>query len=623
MSESITLIPFARLVESSTNPRKVFAAGAMAELVESIKSQGVLQPIVVRPLIQQLQGMETDDESFQVVFGHRRFRAAQQAEVGEMPCIVRAMTDSEVAQAQLHENLARADVHPIEEAEAYAALMQDHGTSADQLVQQTGKSRSYIYGRLALLKACAAVRHACMADEIGSETALLIARLRTDKLQQQALAKIKGKGLSLTDGGKTSFRRIRDLLREHFTLTLTAGQVIFDTADVFLVPDAGPCTTCTRRSGNAPEFVDIAHERTVGDWGHAKDGNPNLCTDPDCYDAKKRAHLLNVARVLEAQGQTVITGNAARTAVDARGQVKGAYIPIVEARRALKQLPKKSLDGAPIPDVVTIQDPRTGQLHQAMRRADLEAKGLQGVQASAGGSSGSKRQSPAEEEADRKNKVQAAELENRARRYVLDQVRARAAETDRTLLELRLVVLRAIDALNYRDEQLLAQLWSEVDIEALIARTDSMSPDELGRVLLDCALVNRMEVGYWNLAEGAEVLLQVAEQYGISIDAAREEMAYTPSAAARAPEGEGADARAAAAGASEGDDIDANGAAEPDGNDLDCLGDPTSNRRFWPIRVSQGVDAGCAGNADQMDGAAPAGRPVHVDETWQFPKQAY
>ena len=609
MSEAITRIPFGRLVESSTNPRKVFAAGAMAELVESIKSQGVLQPIVVRPLLQQLQGLASDDDQdqFEVVFGHRRFRAAQAAELGEMPCIVRAMTDAEVSQAQLHENLARADVHPIEEAEAYAALMQDFGATADQLVQQTGKSRSYIYGRLALLKACPAVRHACMADEIGSETALLIARLRTDKLQQQALQAIKGKNLSLTDGGKQSFRRIRELLREKFTLDLSHSDCLFDPGDVFLVPGAGPCTTCPKRSGNAPEFQDMLADR-VADWGHKIAGNTGLCTDPDCYDTKKRAHLANAARALEAEGKAVVTGAAARAAVDARGNVKGAYIPIKEARVALRQLPKRSLDGAPQPEVITIQDPRTGKTHEAMRRADLEKQGLQlSHLASSAGTHRSSSSRP-EAEAERKAKVQAAELENRARRYVLDQVRARAAETGRTLLELRLIVGRAIDALTYRDEHLLAQLWGEVDIEALIARTDSMSPDELGRVLLDCALVHRLEAGYWNLADGAEALLQVAEQYGISIDTAREEMAYTPSAAARAPEGEEAAARAAAAGAS---GVADEAAARVDGDDADA-----------ETGESQGVDAGCAGNADQMDEAGVAGQ-VHVDETWQFPKQAY
>lgn len=610
MTDAITRIPFDRLVESRTNPRKVFGAGAMAELVESIKSQGVLQPIVVRPLLQQLQGLQTDDEQFEVVFGHRRFRAAQQADVGEMPCIVRAMTDTEVAQAQLHENLARADVHPIEEAEAYAALMQNYGTTADQLVAQTGKSRSYIYGRLALLKACPAVRHACLADEIGSETALLIARLRTDKLQQQALAAIKGKNLSLTDGGTQSFRRIRELLREKFTLNLSGSDCLFDPGDVFLVPDAGPCTTCPKRSGNAPEFQDVA-AASADSWGHTRAGAPDLCTDPDCYDTKKRAHLANAARALEAEGKTVVTGNAARAAVDARGELKGAYIPIKEARVALRQLPKRSLDGKPQPDVITIQDPRTGKTVEAMRRADLEKQGLQlGHLAGSAGTNRSGSRSTADDEARRKTLVQAAELENRARRYVLDQVRARAAETGRTLLELRLVVSRAIDALNFREEQQLAQLWGEVDIEALITRTDSMSPDELGRVLLDCALVNRLEVGYWNPAEGAEVLLQVAEQYGISIDEAREEMAYTPSAAARATEGEGAAARAAAAGAdgvADEAEAAANGATEPGGNDLDCLG-VASDRRFLPIKVEQEMEAGCAGNADQTDEAGPAGR---------------
>lgn len=593
MSEAITRIPFGRLVESSTNPRQVFSAGAMAELVESIKSQGVLQPIVVRPLVHQLQGLQADsddDEQFEVVFGHRRFRAAQQADVGEMPCIVRAMTDSEVSQAQLHENLARADVHPIEEAEGYSALMRNFGVTADQLVQQTGKSRSYIYGRLALLKACSAVRHACLADEIGSETALLIARLRTDKLQQQALATIKAKNIDVKDGGKKSFRHIRDLLREKFTLALHGQDCLFDPGDVFLVPDAGPCTSCPKRSGNAPEFQDIAtaHENS---WGSTRAGDTGLCTDPECYETKKRAHLANAARALESAGMTVVAGNAARQAVDARGNVKGAFVPIQDARRALKTLPKKSLSGTPTPEIITIQDPRTGKTFEAMRRADLEKAGLQLSQASAPGRQRSAR-SAADEEADRKAKVQAAELENRARRYVLDQVRARAAETGRTLLELRLIVLRMLDAMPYRAEHMLTQLWNEHDIEDLRTRTASMSPDELGRVLLDCALLNNLEVSYWSLDEEPEALAQAAAQYGIDFETARQDMAYTPSFAARAPEGEG-DAGGAAAGAEN--------AGEEE---------------------SQMDKAGCAGNAIATDKAGAAGQVVDA-ALWPFPKQPY
>jgi ParB-like chromosome segregation protein Spo0J len=103
-----------------------------------------------------------------------------------------------VQRAQIIENLARADVHAIEEAEGFAALMKDHGVTADQLVADTGKSRSYIYGRLKLLQAIPEVREACLRGEFGSETALLIARIGDAKLQQKALKALAAKYISLT-----------------------------------------------------------------------------------------------------------------------------------------------------------------------------------------------------------------------------------------------------------------------------------------------------------------------------------------------------------------------------------------------------------------------------------------
>jgi ParB/RepB/Spo0J family partition protein len=200
-NDAITALPIEQLHESPFNPRKTFASAGLQELADSIRAVGVQQPIKVRPV--------AGGEAWEVVFGHRRLRAAVLAGLASMPCMVCTMTDAEAARAQIAENLEREDLHPIEEAEGYAALMQDHGVTADELVQQTGKSRSYIYGRLKLLQACPQIRNACLAGEIGSEVALLIARLRTDKLQADALAHIKNRGTNLSDGGSSSFRQIR------------------------------------------------------------------------------------------------------------------------------------------------------------------------------------------------------------------------------------------------------------------------------------------------------------------------------------------------------------------------------------------------------------------------------
>ena len=324
-TETIAQMPLADLHESPFNPRKTFTG--VDELADNIKAEGrIHQPLLVRPRIGPLfAGDLAATAGYEVVFGHRRLRAAEAAGLATVPCMVRAMTDAEARSAQIAENLARADVHPIEEAEGFAVMIQQDGISAEALAAKVGKSISYVYARVKLLQACAEIRQACLAGQIGSEVALLIARLRTDKLQQKALAAIRNDtstSAKLDDGGKRSFRHIRDLLAEKFTLDLKGA--IFDREDATLLPTAGVCSACPKRTGNAPEYADLAALRREGQWhGHTAAGGPNTCTDPDCFDAKKQAHLTREAAQLQRTGKQVITGNKARAAISAQGEVKG------------------------------------------------------------------------------------------------------------------------------------------------------------------------------------------------------------------------------------------------------------------------------------------------------------
>src|SRR6202042_3507523 len=101
------------LSESKTNPRRIFEDAALKELTESIRVQGVLSPLLVRPVTEQ---------SFEIVAGARRYRAAQMAEAATVPVRIVALTDAEALEAQLIENLQRRDVHPMEEAKGFRAL---------------------------------------------------------------------------------------------------------------------------------------------------------------------------------------------------------------------------------------------------------------------------------------------------------------------------------------------------------------------------------------------------------------------------------------------------------------------------------------------------------------------
>src|SRR6266446_24067 len=118
--QRIEFLPVAKVSESKSNPRKSF--GDMAELIESVRTKGVLVPVLCRP----------SADGWELVFGARRLRAAQAAGLAEIPAIVREITDREVLEVQVIENLQRADVHPLEEAEGFKALHEQYGVPMEE-----------------------------------------------------------------------------------------------------------------------------------------------------------------------------------------------------------------------------------------------------------------------------------------------------------------------------------------------------------------------------------------------------------------------------------------------------------------------------------------------------------
>lgn len=179
----ISTIRLSRIERSPTNPRKTFVQAQLDELTESIRQHGILQPLLVRPIV----GAE---DRYELIAGERRYRAAIAAELREVPALVRPMTDLQVLEVQLVENLQRADLHELEEAVGYERLLQAHGYTIDDLRAKVGKSRSYVFQRLKLLDLCEAARKAFYAEKLTLTTALLIARIPVDDLQKKALAEI-------------------------------------------------------------------------------------------------------------------------------------------------------------------------------------------------------------------------------------------------------------------------------------------------------------------------------------------------------------------------------------------------------------------------------------------------
>jgi ParB family chromosome partitioning protein len=140
--EEIKHIPVEAVEPNPYQPRRHFDEEGLAELAASIKEKGVLQPITVRE----------KNGTFELVAGERRWRAAQIAGLSEIPAVVRELADREVMEIALIENLQREDLNPIEEAEAYAVLMEEFSLTQEEVAQAVGKGRPTVANRLRLLR---------------------------------------------------------------------------------------------------------------------------------------------------------------------------------------------------------------------------------------------------------------------------------------------------------------------------------------------------------------------------------------------------------------------------------------------------------------------------------------
>ncbi|MEE9271953.1 MAG: ParB/RepB/Spo0J family partition protein [Robiginitomaculum sp.] len=133
-------------------PRRHFDKKALAELSQSIKDKGVLQPILLRPLPKSMAGKgKTVNNRYQIVAGERRWQAALAAKLDQIPALVRNLSDREILEVGVVENVQREDLNPIEEALAYGALKQQFGRRQKDIAQAIGKSRAYVANRMRLL----------------------------------------------------------------------------------------------------------------------------------------------------------------------------------------------------------------------------------------------------------------------------------------------------------------------------------------------------------------------------------------------------------------------------------------------------------------------------------------
>jgi ParB/RepB/Spo0J family partition protein len=311
----------------------------------------VLQPILMRP--------NGEPGRYELVAGERRWRAAKAAGLTDIPANVRELTDAEVLEIQIVENLQRKDLHELEEAEGFEKLLKcSHADGSkygiEDLMKKVGRSRTYVFGRLKLLHLCPEARKAFLAGEVDGSKALLVARIGHHDTQRQALKDIQG-ARAYGRHDPMSYREAHDHILRTYMLVLKEAP--FDIKDPDLVPKAGACGPCLKRSGNAPDL-----------FGDVK--SADVCTDPKCFDDKRQAHYSVKVRELEAEGNKVIAGEAAKKLLPnwdsqnqySRDHLQGGYTRLEDTTYASGRSRKVSEILGPDFKPTLVQHPGTGEI---------------------------------------------------------------------------------------------------------------------------------------------------------------------------------------------------------------------------------------------------------------------
>jgi ParB family chromosome partitioning protein len=176
-------LPTGALRPNARNPRRTFSSAELDELAASLRERGIIQPIVARP-------MRGAADSYEIIAGERRWRAAQRAGLHEVPVVIIEATDAEALQIAIIENVQRADLNPLEEADGYRALMDEFHNSQEDVAKIIGKSRSHVANTLRLLKLPETVKAHIHSGKLSAGHArMLIGQPNAEELAEEIVAR--------------------------------------------------------------------------------------------------------------------------------------------------------------------------------------------------------------------------------------------------------------------------------------------------------------------------------------------------------------------------------------------------------------------------------------------------
>ena len=333
-------VPIGILVESATNPRKRFDEQNLEELAASMKTQGILAPLLVR---------ELDKSRYEIVAGARRLRAAKLAELESLPVRIVKLTDAEAIEAQVTENLQREDIHPLEEALGFKSLLElgEPVYNVASVASRCAKSEAYVYGRIRLADLIPPVAEAFLKDQITIGHALLIAKLPAS--QQQEAFSAAFRGLWTSEGNSQVLIPVRELatwIESNILLQLASAP--FDKQDETLVPEAGSCVNCPKRTGfNKLLFPDVRKDS---------------CTSPDCFRAKIDASVRKTLKTKPQLIQISAAWNSREGAPLGRNQYVELEVKKQKVNGASSKLPANQKPCEKMAEAIVMDGGKRGQV---------------------------------------------------------------------------------------------------------------------------------------------------------------------------------------------------------------------------------------------------------------------
>ncbi len=191
--ETVVSLPLDGIIPKPNQPRKIFQEEALDDLAQSIRENGIIQPIIVRKL----------EKGHEIIAGERRWRAAKEAGLEEIPCIIREIDDVTADRISLIENIQRENLNPIEEAQAYKRIMKEYSLKQDELAKAVGKSRSYISNNMRLLNLDDRVVQYIYEGKISGGHGKALLGIKNKEDQVKAAEKIVQFGLNVRDTEST------------------------------------------------------------------------------------------------------------------------------------------------------------------------------------------------------------------------------------------------------------------------------------------------------------------------------------------------------------------------------------------------------------------------------------